>query len=179
MDNANLKKAVNVAKKNALQSRIATKKRHASLENGFGNKFEFLDAEATLAVWFEVNKKGLWNPNYPYSNFESYNVKKDFTDYLTHFSGKFENIKNFFGFCFPLDWAVTGAIILELDELMNNLDFYMFDFDDEMRFFSPDFNKAIILEGERSGSGDKLNELSVSVLGAEWIGMWEKGPKKL
>lgn len=173
MDSINLQKAKRTAKKLALQNRLAAKKRHASLVDSFGHKFEFLDAETTLALWFSVSNK--WNPDFPYSGFVSCKVEQDFSGYLARFSDCFTNINSLFGFCFPLDWAVTGAFIIDLHELMKNLDGYMFDFDDEMRFFSPDLTKAIILKGERSGMGDLLCELSVSVLGADWIKKWTNG----
>lgn len=177
MEKTSLQKAKRTAKKLALQNRLAAKKRQAALVNDFGAKFNFLDAETTIAIKFATSGNGLWNPNFPYSGFKPYSVEQDFSGYLTRFSRCFTNIDNLSGFCFPLDWAVTGAFIIELNELMKNLDSYMFDFDDKMRFFSPDLTKAIILEGNRSGTGDQLNELSVSVLGEDWIEKWRKGTK--
>jgi len=139
----------------------------------------FLDSETTLAIWAKANQKGFWNPSYPYSNFTSLSVESDYNEYLENFAEIFADVSDFEGFCFPLDWAFTGAIVVELDELMRHLNAYMFSFEDEMRFFSTDFTKAIILQGDRSGSGEKLNELSVSVSGTDWLGKWKKGSESV
>lgn len=157
-----------MAKKLSLQNRLEAKKRQKQIINSFGDDFTFFDAQTTLGIWFALNKKKLWNADQRNSGFKIHVVQEDFIQVLQNFSNYFKKVESVIGFCFPLDWAVTCAFTLSLDDLMDNLEKFMFDFDDEIRFYSPDLEKAIILKGERFGVEDKFFELSISVFGEEW-----------
>lgn len=162
-------KALNVAKRVKLQTRLKTRKEQEKFTKVFGEKISFLDPETSLALYNKINACHIWHSNFHYSNFASIEFEDNFREKLEIISFCFSDTPETTGYCFPLGWSTSGAILIELSELMIKLNEYMFAFNDELKFYTPDFNKVIHLTGDRSGSWDRLNELSISVLGADWV----------
>ncbi len=166
--------AVNTAKRVKLQTRLKTRSEQEKLEKVFGKKISFLDQETSLALYNKINASHLWHSKFCYSNFTTIEFEENFGTKLEMIAQCFSDNPETTGYCFPLSWSSSGAILIELSELISRLNEHMFAFNDELRFYTPDLTKVIHLTGERTGSWDQLNELSISVLGADWVRKIEK-----
>ena len=154
----------------ALQDRFRPKWRELA-----ESECEFLDLETSLALWdvalhSSVARKE-WSHCLKTEVFER-EVVPDVEDISRRISA-FENIN---GFCLTYFWRKTGAILTDLHSLAKNFNELMFLCEDEINFYSSDFKKALLIEGDRTGSGDRLNYLSVSVSG-DWINAWQESSK--
>ena len=136
---------------------------------------EFLDLETSLALWDAALNRGVvrkeWSRSLHTEEFEKHLMPEAKT--IGRRISTFEDIS---GFCFTYFWRQTGAMLVNLSSITKNFNELMFTCEDEIWFYSSDFKKALILEGDRSGSGDRLNYLSVSLSG-DWINAWQESSK--
>lgn len=171
-------KAIRNAKKITLQNRLRGKKRRNVLNELLKRDVSFLELEASLAIWSEIERKHL-SRSTPYNGYVHFEVEDNFESYIRKMEAVLTNFGDSNGFCFMSDWESTGVAILDTMDLSDNLNAILLSHNDEISFFNADLNKAILFLGERTGSGDKLNELAVSVLGADWIEKWKKGSESV
>ena len=162
------------AKKLVIQSRGAAKKRRAKLKGKWlevsGNEFSFLDLETSLAVWTDSQRRRVAaHPE------EVASTVSEASSSLEQFSKFLSEIEIVHGFCFAYGWERTGAFIINVKGIADHLSELMFMFEDELEFYSHDFTRAFALSGDRTGTGENLNSLSVGVKGADWDEKWEKG----
>ena len=165
----NRNKILDVAKRIKLQARFNNRNEQERIRKTIGDKISFLDPETTLALFNQINSSHIWHSSGQYSKFTSIEFEESFGDKLETIAKSFSDFSKTAGYCFPLNWFSSGVIIIELSELMNRLNDYMFAFDDEIKFYTSDLTKVMHLTGDRSGTWDQLNELSISVLGADWV----------
>ena len=168
-----------VARKTLLQAR----NKNEALKDKFRPRWneltetqcEFLDLETSLALWHVALKSGIvvkeWSRSLHTEEFEKH-LMPEVEDIGRRIS-TFEDVE---GFCFTYFWRQTGAMLANLSSITKNFNELMFMCEDEIWFYSSDFKKALILEGDRTGSGDRLNNLSVSVSG-DWINAWQESSK--
>ena len=133
---------------------------------------EFLDLETSLALWdvaihsYVARKE--WSHSIHTEEFE-----RDLMPDVEDISRRISTFENINGFCLTYFWRKTGAIITDLHSISKNFNELMFLCEDEINFYSSDFKKALLIEGDRTGSGDHLNYLSVSVSG-DWVNAWQE-----
>ncbi|WP_017930825.1 hypothetical protein [Robiginitomaculum antarcticum] len=76
-------------------------------------------------------------------------------------------------FVFPYNWSSVGAFSTIMAKVSAHLNEILYLCDDEMKICSLDFKKAIIFDGDRTGTGDLLNQLRIHVFG-DWALNWNK-----
>lgn len=169
-------KTLRKSKKIALQNRMLGKKRRAALIQLLKKDVVFLELETSLSIWAEIERKHISGTT-PYNGYVQIEVQDDFETYIQKMESVLLEFGELSGFCFTSNWKSTGVAILDSADLSDDLNSILLSNNDEVSFFNAELNKAILFFGDRSGSADKLNELSVSVLGADWVRKWEKGSK--
>jgi hypothetical protein len=139
------------------------------------NECEFLDLETSLALWDVAIHSGVARKEW--SHFiHTEEFERDLRAHVEDISRRISTFENIDGFCLTYFWRKTGAILTDLHSITKNFNELMFLCEDEINFYSSDFKKALLIEGDRSGSGDRLNYLSVSVSG-DWITAWQESSK--
>ena len=139
-----------------------------------GTECEFLDLETSLAIWDVALRSGVAGKGSYSLNTEEF--EGEAADDVESISRRIEVIDSINGFCLTYFWRQTGAILTDLKTLTKNFNALMLLCEDEINFYSSDFKKALPIEGDRSGSGDRLNYLSVSVSG-DWVNPWQESSK--
>ena len=137
---------------------------------------EFLDLETSLALWDAAISAHVVRKEWSFSSLHSEEFTNDVMSDIDDVCRRISLFDDVDGFCITYFWRKTGAILTNLSSITKNLNDLMFMCEDEIRFYSHDFKKALILEGDRTGSGDRLNYLSVSVSG-DWINAWQESSK--
>jgi len=165
-------RALRESKKIMLQNRLRGKGKRSALAKLIKRNATFLELEASLAIWAEIERKHLWHPT-PYNGYVQIDVKDDCESYVGIMETVLAEVGELGGFCFTPDWKSTGVVIMDSIDLGTDLNSILRSNDDEVSFFSAGLEKAILFVGERTGSGDKLYELSVSVLGDDWVRRWK------
>lgn len=174
-------RAERVVKKLVIKHRMNRKKQRNILNNEWrkisGAELSFLELEPTLAIWSHLRSRHILCENSIIKKFVSDDIREDVMLYLNEFAHILARFGAVYGICFAYQWDVTGAFLINLKEVAENLNDFMFICEDEVKFYSADFTKAILLSGDRTGTGDQLNELKVSVLGADWGNVWKSHMK--
>lgn len=93
---------------------------------------------------------------------------------LDCFSSFLSNLDEVEGVCFAYDWRNIGAFHIDTKSVFETLSALMLVLEDELDYCSHDFTGAFQLNGDRTGSGDRLNSLSVKILGSRWCEIWRE-----
>lgn len=163
----NVKKLTDVAQRVLLQKRLhnknTTKRISCELMNLGVSDFVFLDLETSVSLWDKLAHSGLAHKSR--SSFSTNEFTGRVSESLPLISKFLSQYGSLYGFAFTYFWRNTGAMIIDIKSFQSNFNEQLFLLEDEITFVCPDFKKAIIIEGDRSGSGELLNYLSVSVAG--------------
>ncbi len=164
------KKVQAFAKKVSLQRRLQEKsireqKRLRFVELGIKDLY-FLDVETSIAIFIKAKQAGLTK----LMNFAP-NQKWQHKTYTTQFNELFhkiemqtEKVESDYGYLFLYDWELTGALIFNSKTLYKSLNEILYHCEDDLIYYSSDLSAAILINGDRTGTGDYLNYLEVSAL---------------
>ena len=167
-----VKGATEQAKKFALQFRVKGRKKKIAVMNALGVGEDFIDIEASLAIWQSLKNHS--SPTRTHKDaLECVLVSEDASLGIKKMERLFSLIGDSYGFLFPSFWMMTGALILDAQVLSEGLDRKIFEMNDEMTFTSVDLRHSITLRGDRTGTAEYLNELKVSLFGADWVGQFK------
>ena len=163
----------NIAKKVLLQSPLKNKQSKDRIANEWkdvtGTYCQFLDLETSVALRNHAANFGfMYKSNYNYLTKEFEGIV---SDNLPAIITDLENIDTDKCFLFHYSWQHTGVIVASMDAILLDLNRTLFFLEDELILVSSDFKKALIFDGDRTGSGDLLNYLSVSIAG-DWQIIW-------
>ena len=164
------------SRKITLQNRMFGEKRRNAFSELVKQEVHFLDLETSVAIWDVLITSHKLVPS-PYNSYFQFDVEDNFESYVRKVETVLADFGKSNGFCFTYYWRSTGVAMLDAMDLCNNLNAILFSHNDEISFFNANLNKAILLLGDRIGSGDKLNELSISILGEAWVKKWKEGTK--
>jgi len=156
------------ARKLMLQNRARGKKKRKEIETLFGQSIQFLDMEHSLALHYELDCRQISNPTKRFG-FRNESIENDFELILSELAKALETKIGTSLFVFSYDWKMTGVAILSAKELARELSAFMYYSNDLISIYNSELTKALILDGDRTGTGDNLNQLEISILGQEWI----------
>lgn len=152
--------AQRMARKLTIQTRIFAKEKRGKLQDKWSEfskaQLLFLEPAPSLAIWSSHQRRqiAMNQKEIASSAIETEILLKTFSKGLCSHSPHY-------GYCFPYDWEVIGAIIVNIDSFCGCLDEIMYVVDDELYFCSENFKGGFKLAGDRTGSGGDLNSLSI------------------
>jgi len=165
IDKTNL--AVRTARKIHIQNATAGKRKRDVYNSVLDGEVSFLELDSSISLQNELANKHLTVPTV-YNQFSTFEILENFGAKLQLIGSHIAHLEEFSSFCFFYDWKCVGAAIIDSRKLGNMLSELMFESQDEIAIYSPELNKAVLLTGDRTGTGDILNQLSISIFGADW-----------
>jgi len=161
--------ASDVARKILLQVRSKLEDRQQEIHKIFENPNDvrFLDLESSPTLWAEITSKGLSWPSRGHHHFKV-QIEDNYDEVVSTLAKFLSEIFELEFFCFPEQWRNTGGFIASPKAIAPCLPKLMWESNDWLNMFTPNFQRALLIDGDRSGTWDRLNDLQIYIYGEPW-----------
>lgn len=167
-------KIQNFAKRMCLQRRLKEKsirqEQCAKFDQLIFEDLCFLNIETSIAILIEARQAGLtkFTNSAPRQKWQHKIYTSRFDEFFNKLETQTQKTENGYGYLFLYDWELTGALIFSSDVFYKNLSDILYSCEDSLSYYSSDLSTALLINGDRSGSGDVLNNLEISALGQNY-----------
>jgi len=161
--------ASDIARKILLQVRSKLVVRRQELQKVFENPgdIQFLDLESSPTLWAEIATNGLSWPYPRHSHFKVH-IEDNYDEVVSILAEFLSDISELEAFCFSEQWRQTGGFIASPATVASCLPKLMWVSNDWLNIFTPDLKRALLIDGDRTGTWDRLNDLQIYIYGEPW-----------